>query len=97
MILTTEIISDALKPLIKKYDLEKVDLFGSYAMGTATDKSDIDLMVKFIQPVPSIFAVMGLREELMNSLKISMDIVTLPVILPEYLKPERVVNIYERT
>jgi len=32
-------------PVINQYDVKRVVLFGSYAKGTADDKSDIDLLV----------------------------------------------------
>jgi predicted nucleotidyltransferase len=36
------------KPIIsRKYGVEKIGVFGSYARGTADDKSDIDLYVEF--------------------------------------------------
>ena len=45
MIYTTEQISRIVEPIAKKYDLAAVYLFGSYARGTATEDSDIDLLV----------------------------------------------------
>jgi len=33
-------------PVIRKYPIEKVILFGSYARGDASDKSDVDLVVE---------------------------------------------------
>lgn len=62
--LSIESIKKAVELLAEKYGLLKVDLFGSYANGTATEKSDADFIVKFNVPVPSIFKVMGLKEEL---------------------------------
>lgn len=37
--------------LFDRYPLKSVALFGSYADGTATDSSDVDIMVEFSQPV----------------------------------------------
>ena len=33
-------------PVVKKYPVDKVILFGSYARGDASDQSDIDLIVE---------------------------------------------------
>ena len=44
-ILTVEEIEEVAKPLAKKYHIAEVYLFGSYARGTATEESDIDLLV----------------------------------------------------
>lgn len=44
-ILTVKEIEEAVKPLAKKYHIVEVYLFGSYARGTATEESDMDLLV----------------------------------------------------
>ncbi len=85
-----------IEPLVEKYNIDSIDLFGSYANGNATEKSDIDLLVKFVVPVPSIFAVMGFKEELEQKLKMPVDIVTLPITRPEKLKIEKTIRIYEK-
>ena len=38
-------LKDALFPLFLDYDIRKAVLFGSYGKGTATGKSDVDLLV----------------------------------------------------
>ena len=43
--ITPEIIEEVKKRLITVYQPEMIYLFGSYARGTATDDSDLDLMV----------------------------------------------------
>ena len=45
MIYTIAEIKLAIMPVAKKYRLPAVYLFGSYARGTATEESDIDLLV----------------------------------------------------
>ena len=94
--LTIKFIKETVAPLAEKYKIEKIDLFGSYASNKMTEKSDVDFLVKFEEDIPSIFAVMGLREELKNNLDIAVDVVTLPLTQPEYLNIDRTVNIYER-
>jgi hypothetical protein len=44
--LTIEEIKSSIIPVIKKYPIEKVILYGSYARGDASDTSDIDLAVE---------------------------------------------------
>ena len=95
--LTLEFIKQKIVPLAKKYQVSKIDLFGSYANGNMTEKSDVDFLVKFEEDIPSIFAVMGFQEELKEQLNISVDVVTLPLVRPEYLNIEKTVNLYERT
>ncbi len=41
-----------LKPvLLEKFHVNKIGYFGSYAAGGQTEKSDLDLLVEFSQPV----------------------------------------------
>lgn len=44
-VLTIEEISDMIKPIAKKHNVEKAIVFGSYARGTATPQSDLDVIV----------------------------------------------------
>jgi len=94
--LTIDNIREAVAPLAEKYDIAKVYLFGSYAGGNTTEKSDVDFLVLFNTKVPSIFKVMGFKEELEQCLRYSVDIVTLPLARPDKLIVDKVVNVYER-
>ena len=38
-------LRDILSPIFGKYDIRKAVLFGSYGKGTASSKSDVDLLV----------------------------------------------------
>ena len=93
--LSMDAIKQAVAPLAEKYDVVKVDLFGSYANGDATEKSDVDFLVLFNAKIPSIMDVMGFREELVRSLNCSVDVVTLPLPHKFPFIIDKVVNIYE--
>jgi uncharacterized protein len=82
--------------LTSKYNIAWIDLFGSYANGNVTENSDIDFLVKFAVPVPSIFAVMGLKEEISRALRVPVDVVTFPLSRPEKLNIEKTIRIYEK-
>ena len=45
MVYTVEQIAQCILPVAQKYGLKAVYLFGSYARGTATESSDIDLLI----------------------------------------------------
>ena len=92
--LTLDNIKQAVAPLAEKYDILKVELFGSYANGEATEASDADFLVTFRAAIPSIFKVMGFKEELENSLCYSVDVVTLPITKTK-LNIDKVINVYE--
>jgi predicted nucleotidyltransferase len=89
IMLTLEAIRNRTKPVAKKYDIVNLELFGSYADGTANENSDADFLVRFAVPVPSIFNVMGFREELSPSLVLLVDVVTLPLVRPDKLRVSR--------
>ena len=40
-------ISDIISPVAKKYDIDRVYIFGSYARGEADENSDIDFYVEY--------------------------------------------------
>lgn len=44
-------IADKVRPIAEAYDIDRIYLFGSYARGEATEKSDIDLYVEFSKPL----------------------------------------------
>ena len=82
-------IKDKITPIAQKYAVNQVEVFGSYANGTAKPKSDIDFLVEFSTPIPSIFKVMGFREELRKTLGIEVDVVTLPLTNPNAINIDR--------
>ncbi len=43
--LTLEQISEIVRPIAQKYNIEKIYLFGSYARGEALPESDLDFLV----------------------------------------------------
>ena len=60
-------IKEVSLPFVRKYGIKSLSVFGSYVSGNENENSDIDFLVEFID-TPSIFKVMGLREELKNAL-----------------------------
>ncbi|MDV5117873.1 nucleotidyltransferase family protein, partial [Streptococcus pasteurianus] len=45
MVYTIEQIQEKIIPLVERYNLPAVHLFGSYARGEADENSDIDLVI----------------------------------------------------
>lgn len=70
-ILALEEIKTICTEVFEQYDVEYCYLFGSYAKGKATEKSDIDLLVAM--PVNGI-KFFGLIEELRERLKKKVDL-----------------------
>jgi len=67
------------------YGLKSIGLFGSYATGTPTEESDIDLIVEFDQPIGLKF--IEFTEYLENLLEKRLDILT-PVGLKSIRNPK---------
>ena len=64
-------------PIAMKYHLKAVYLFGSYARGTATESSDIDLLVDTSgTELKSLFALGALYCDLENALHKPIDLIT---------------------
>lgn len=69
--------------LFNRYPIKSMALFGSYSDGTATDHSDVDIMVEFNQPVG--FEFIDLSIELENLLQKRVDLVTRQAVSPKLM------------
>ena len=74
MIYTIDEIKERIKPIVKKYNIQTVYLFGSYARGDATEESDVDLLVNY-DNVPGI-KFYALYEDLEEALEKKIDLIT---------------------
>jgi predicted nucleotidyltransferase len=52
----TEILHENYPYLAAEYGVRRIGLFGSYAKDTATDTSDVDIVVEFDRPIGFRFA-----------------------------------------
>jgi predicted nucleotidyltransferase len=69
--------------LQKKYMIERIALFGSFARNEQHDDSDVDLLIELKSDVSNIHDLKeGLREYLTNSFERSVDLAR-----KKYLKP----------
>ena len=73
----------------RKRLVKRVALFGSYQKNTATDKSDIDILIEFKESV-GFFDLMNMQRRLSDQLEKKVDLVT-PLFLHRYFRDE-VVN-----
>jgi len=84
---TSEIIRKLqhIKPYLQReYAVKTVGLFGSFAAGTYTDSSDVDIMVEFERPVGVEF--IDLSYMLEKELNRKVDLVSLKGVKDKYLK-----------
>ena len=77
MIYTIGELTNLVTPIAEKYHIPVIYLFGSYARGTATDASDIDLLIDTTgTSLTSLFALGALYCDLTETLKKQVDLIT---------------------
>ena len=76
---TVSQIQDILVPNFREYNIRRAILFGSYAKGSAKDKSDIDLLVDSGLKGLAFF---GLLEDVVNALGKEVDLLDTSQIIP---------------
>jgi len=79
----------ALIDICRRNDVEMVGVFGSMARGEQTDRSDIDLLVRFAKP-KSLIGVIALEQQLTAALGRAVDLLTDAALSP-YLR-ERILH-----
>ena len=75
---------DRFRELLKKYHVKRIAVFGSYASGRPTPKSDIDFLVEF-EKGTSLLEMVGLKLDMQELLHKNVDIAT-PKSLSKYIR-----------
>ncbi len=77
MVMNKEIqkIKPIIVKILKKNDVVRAGIFGSYARGEAKKSSDIDILIKF-KGRKSLFDLVRLERELKLNLKKNVDLLT---------------------
>ena len=76
MIITEEQIRSIANIILKKFDARKIYLFGSYADGTPSPNSDLDLcIIGDLNGKRKIDLIRGIRREVWAFLQIPFDII----------------------
>lgn len=77
MVYTIDELKRIITPITEKYQISAVYLFGSYARGTATADSDIDLLVDTTgTALKSLLALGALYNDLERALEKQIDLIT---------------------
>lgn len=71
-----EEIKNKINPILKINGVKKAAIFGSYARGDQTKKSDIDILIKYKHDDKSYFDLVGLQFQLERKLKKKVDLLT---------------------
>lgn len=97
-LLTLDDIKNACKQALNTYDVKYCILFGSYAKGTANEKSDVDLL---ISTTVSGLRFFGIAEQLREALQKKVDLLDVrqlhnnPALLDEILTDG--IKVYEQS
>ena len=69
---------EELKPVLKeRFQVETIGVFGSYCRGEQVKKSDVDILVTFVEPNDiDLLDFIGLKRFLSRKLKMKVDVVT---------------------
>ena len=88
-------IKKQISPILKRNDVQKAAIFGSFARGEAKSKSDVDILIKFKGNKKSLFDLTGLQLELENKLKRNVDLLTYnslhPFLKQNVLKEQKII------
>jgi predicted nucleotidyltransferase len=81
---------DKLRQILRDHGVIQASVFGSYARGEQTPKSDLDLFVR-CRPGVSLFDVFDLQAELEQQAGVAVDLVTkINPHFSEYIEPDLV-------
>ena len=80
MVYTYNQIKETLEPVFRKYGVRSAILFGSYAKGSQTEKSDIDILVDSGLKGLAFF---GLLDAIVNTLGKDVDLLDVSQIKPD--------------
>lgn len=76
-------------PLLKKYHVSRIGIFGSFVTGDPDEKSDVDLLVDFSDTI-SLFEYVHLSDTINSILNKNIDLVDVGGIKP--VIKERILN-----
>jgi predicted nucleotidyltransferase len=97
-VLTHEEICQAVREAAPKYRIRNAYYFGSYAKGTQTEESDVDLLVEFESGESGgLFERTALIQELEDALRNEVDVVSLPLPPKTRLQIDKAVKCYGNT
>ncbi len=86
MVSKREIIDSIKKnpDILRRYHVRRIGIFGSFAAGTATEASDVDLLVELTETI-TIPQYVHLKDDMTKLLKVRADVVPVSGIKP-YLR-----------
>lgn len=88
MVYTMDEIRQIISPVAQRHHLRTVYLFGSYARGTATESSDVDLLIDTAgTDIKSLLQLSAVYCDLEDALRKKVDVLTLDSVTQKPLLP----------
>ncbi len=84
-----KILAGHKEELCRKYSIEEIGIFGSYARGDQEEKSDVDILVDFYE-LPDLFKFIEIERVLEEILGVEVDLIEKKSIKPRI--KERILN-----
>ncbi|MCL1882210.1 MAG: nucleotidyltransferase domain-containing protein [Defluviitaleaceae bacterium] len=75
--MTRDELATKIKPILEQHPVAKAAFFGSYARGTYSPGSDVDILVEFESPKVGL-GFFSLREDLIAAIPMSLDLIYKP-------------------
>lgn len=79
--ITQKNIISEIEPVLKKHNIKRASLFGSFARNDANSSSDVDILVEFPEG-SDLFDLIDLKTELSNILDKNVDVATFDSLNP---------------
>ena len=76
-----KILKENKATLAKRFKVKEIGIFGSYVRGEQKEKSDVDILVSFYEPI-SLFEFMDMEEFLTQILGVKVDLVSKKALKP---------------
>ena len=63
-------------PILRRHDVKRAAIFGSFARGDANPKSDVDFLIEYKGKNKSLLDLVGLKLDLEETLARKVDVIT---------------------
>ena len=93
--LTHEKIVQVAEKIAPRVGATQISYFGSYAQGTATSASDLDVLVEFDSRGVSLLTLIDIKQQLENELGIPVDVIHSPLPEDAMIEIGKVVSVYD--
>lgn len=87
-------ITDSVTVAAQEYPIKKAELFGSYANGSGSATSDVDLLVEFTTPRVSLLTLNQVKYRLEELLQVEVDVVHGPLTDDSMIEIDRRIPLY---